>query len=445
MAKRNFLQHSFKTLLLKQLFLAIALSLAITVPIVSIPAYFVLKQNIATDIQQIEHLTYSALNDHLTTGWQPHAIDKVYQTLRNRLPNADFLLHKASPFLKEGEAVIAPTDHVNQLIEKVERDERLIIETQLFSGTINAAVPIVFNQSCLSCHSAQVSTGEVYVGALAGILVLQTPMSIEHIPPASLAALFILFLIIFMLVTTVITNRLVQKNLLSPLSELTTRVKRLRLTSHEQHIEWQRSPQPIIEIDEIDKSITDHILSIQHIYDKLDSLTVTEHESGLFHRERYHEVIRYELFRSHRYHRPFSLVLIKLVEVKVLNAAAKNIETEQPGSKYMVFGQILHNDSRESDLAFRLEEQIFAIIAPETNHQGAKGLEQDIYRRLTQSKIPAEVANSSIVLPEYQFTIQVGVATYESEHKGAKELMRQAVLDMRASKEMTGKYPPDPA
>jgi len=129
--------------------------------------------------------------------------------------------------------------------------------------------------------------------------------------------------------------------------------------------------------------------------------------------------------------------------VKVLNAAAKNIETEKPGSKYMVFGQILHNDSRESDLAFRLEEQIFAIIAPETDNKGAKALEQDIYRRLTQSQIPAEIANSSVVLPEYQFTIQVGIATYDTEHKGAKELMRHAVIDMRASKEMIGRYPPD--
>jgi len=199
--------------------------------------------------------------------------------MRRQLPNAAFFLQKASAFLTEGDDVIDPstptTATFQQLIEKVEQDERLIIETNVMSGTINAALPLVFKQECLACHASQVTSGEIYVGALAGIMVLQVPMSIDHISSTSLAIFFILFLMLFILMATVITNRLIQQNLLHPLADLNTRVKHLRLTSHEQHIEWQRTHQDVIEIDEIDKSITDHILSIQNIYDKLDSLTVT--------------------------------------------------------------------------------------------------------------------------------------------------------------------------
>jgi diguanylate cyclase (GGDEF)-like protein len=252
---------------------------------------------------------------------------------------------------------------------------------------------------------------------------------------------FFIFLLLFIIIATLITNKLIHRNLLVPLSNLNNRVKRLKLTSHEQHIDWQREPQTMREIDQIDESISDHIHTIQGIYDKLDELTVTKHESGIFHKERYNEVIRYELFRSHRYHHPFSILLIKLDEVKVLNSTAKNIDTEDPGSKYMVFGQILHNESRETDWVFRLEEKIFAIVTPETDEAGIAILKDDIYKRLTQSPLPSDLP-TTVVLPEYQFSMQLGASTFTEDNKSAQGLMRSAIKQMQEAEPLIGRYPP---
>lgn len=328
-----------------------------------------------------------------------------------------------------------------RLIEDVQRNERVIVETNILNSTINAAIPIKFQSQCLVCHSQEVKTGQIYAGILAGTLVLQVPMSINQVSATSIIVFFAVFLFIFIVVATIITNKLVQTNLLVPLAGLNERVKRLRLSSHEQQIDWERTPQKMIEIDQIDESISKHIHTIHGIYDKLDALVVTEYETGLFHKERFNEVMKYELFRSHRYQHSFSLMLIKLVNVKVLNSTAKNIEMEEPGSKYMVFGQVLHNDTRETDMAFRLEEHIFAIVAPETDAEGVEQVKDDIYHRLINSEIPNEV-QKSLAQPEYEFTIQIGHSTYLGDNATAKDLLKAAVASMRSAPEQVGRYPP---
>jgi len=445
MATKNLKQYPFKTVLLKQLFVAILLSFAISLPITGIPAYFVLNQAIDTDIKEVQKVSHKAINEHLSTGWQSFNIDKVYQDVRQRMPGAALFLQKTPQFLGQEDDVIDPstptTANFARLITEVEKNERLIIETNIANSTINAAIPITFQNQCLVCHAQEVRTGEVYAGSLAGTMVLEVPMSINQISATSIAIFFMLFLFVFITSATIITNRLIQTNLLTPLDGLTERVKRLRLSSHEQHIDWERTPQQMLEIDKIDESISEHILMIRGIYDKLDALVVTEHETGLFHRDRFNEVMRYELFRSHRYQHPFSLLLIKLESVRVLNATAKNIEIEAPGTKYMVFGNILHNDTRETDMAFRLEERIFAIVTPETGEDGIEKVKRDIYTRLINSKTPVE-ENRSTARPEYEFSIRLGHSTYDTQEKSAKEMLKESIKAMQASEEQTGRYPP---
>lgn len=441
----KFKQSTFKHVLLKQLFIAIGLAFAISLPLTVIPAFFALNHTVNSDIQQIEETSYQAINNHLSTGWQPHNIDLVYKDVREQIPGAALFLQKSPQFLNEGDDVVDPSTPTTatflRLIESVEKDERLIVETNVMNGTINAAIPIKFKNQCLVCHAQQVKTGEIYAGALAGTMTLQVPMSINSVSATSIIIFFILFILVFVSTATFITNRLIQDHLLTPLARLTERVKRLRLSSHEQHIDWERTPQKMYEIDLIDESISEHIRTIKGIYDKLDALVVTEHETGLFHKDRFNEVMRYELFRSHRYQHPFSLLLIKLVNVKVLNATAKNIEAEEPGSKFMVFGNILHNDSRETDMAFRLEETIFAVVAPETDESGIEVFEKDIYTRLIHSDIPVDNEKPT-ARPEYEFTIKVGHATYNGDDSSAKDILKAAVQTMKESEEQTGRYPP---
>ena len=329
-----------------------------------------------------------------------------------------------------------------KLIEQVETDERIVVDSNFVSKTISAAIPIKFKNECLVCHASEVASGQIYAGALGGTMVMQVPMTVESVSTTSSIIFFILFILLFTIIAAVVTNHLVQNKLLTPLENLDARVRRLRLSSHQRNIDWQRTPQDLIEIDHIDQSISHHIDIIKAVYSKLDKIMLTEHETGLFHRSSFNEVLQYELSRAQRYKGTFSLVIIKLEHVRTLNATAKNLENEKPGSKYLTFGQILNNDTRASDMSFRLEDKIFAIVAPQTDKSGAETIQKDIYRRLTSNEV-ALAEQRKTTQPEYEFSIMMGSASFKPEDKkDAEAMLKEALSDMQNSELFKGLYPP---
>ena len=446
---RTFKQYSFRALLLGQLFIAIAISFAITIPLTAIPAYIILNQAITSDIENLEDQSHKVINEHLSTGWQPHNIDKVYQNIRQNNPNAALFLQKSPEFLNDKDEIIQPTTPTTitfeSLIREVEKTERTIIKTNLLDANITAAIPIKFKSQCLVCHAAQVRTGEIYNDALAGTMTIQVPMSINHLSAKTVLFFALLFFLVFTIVATIITNRLIQTNLLTPLDALKHRLQRLQLSSHEQEFDWQRTHQKMLEIDEIDESITEHIDTIKHIYSKLDALLVTEHETGLFHKDHFQEVLRYEMDRTIRYQRPFSLLIIKLVNVKILNATAKNLEVEEPGSKYLFFGQALNHETRDTDMAFRLEDNIFAIVAPETDEDGIEHVEKILNQRLINTSYSAISEQRATTKPEYEITVKEGYVTFKGGEVSAKDLLKHAIQTMQQDTEFKGTYPAEKA
>ena len=446
MVKHELKQTTFKNLLIKQLLVTITVSLALTVIITSLPAYLLLNSAIKQDIQKVEQVSHDSIITYLSQGWTPFNIRQVYQDVEKQLPTAKLFLQKAPAYLDEGDDRLRPASDTDKtllrLIKEVEQDERIVIETDLFNNSINAAVPIKFKAECLSCHAQELRSGQIYEGALAGTLVMQAPMSLDHISTSSALGFFVSFLVVFIVTASIITNRLVQSNLLNPLANLSDRIRQLRISSHDQHIEWQRTPHRLVEIDQIDEDLNEHIQNIRRVYNKLDALMVTEHQTGLFHKDRFNEALRFEMFRSHRYKHPLTLLVVKLVKVKVLNATAKNLEVEEPGSKFLTFGHILNNDTRETDMSFRLEENIFAVIAPDTDEKGAEHLTDDLYQRFISSELSQESARSTSV-PHYEFTIKAGHATYIGDETRPKAFLKSAIQSMQAGEQKTGYYPPE--
>lgn len=439
-------QKTFKSLLLKQLFIAISIGLIITIPIITIPAYLFFNSGIQEDINQVEEISYEAINTHLASGWQKHNIDEVYRDIRQAMPNASLFLQKAPEYWDEGDDKLVADSPLNitfvKLIEAVEKDERTVVDANIVTKTISAAIPIKFNNECLVCHASEVASGKVYAGALGGTLVMQVPMTVEIISTGSALTVFILFLIIFTVVAAFVTNYLVQDKLLAPLERLDSRVKRLRLSSHQRHIDWQRTPQNLIEIDHIDESISQHIDIIQQVYQRLDKLMLTEQETGLFHKDHFNQVLQYEVCRAERYKHPFSLIIVSLQHVRILNPTAKNLEADKPGYKYLMFGEILNNDTRSSDMSFRLEEKVFAIVAPQTGEEGAKTIQKDIYRRLISNELPIS-AESKAAQPEYEFSLKMGASVWDTEtNNEATVILKAALQDMQTSEVYKGMYPP---
>ncbi|WP_127469929.1 GGDEF domain-containing protein [Thiomicrorhabdus aquaedulcis] len=441
-------QHTpFKKLFIKQMLMAIGVAFSVSFLLISVPAYWVLQQSIKTEIEQLNHLGYAAIKAHLTTGWKTDNLNKVYQQLHQTLPNAGFYLQKAPAYLSPNDSQVEPTNPDTALhfalIKTVERNLKPIIDIQLLNGSVHAALPIVFRADCLVCHGKEVAQKTMTQGGLAGTLVFHAPLSINRISSTSLLAFFALFFALFVSMAAWVTNRLIQNQFLVPLSHLSARISRLRLSTHQQSIDWARTPQSITEIDAIDKDITEHLQTIQGIYSKLDALVVTEHETGLFHKERFNEVLKYELFRSHRFQQAFSLMVVKLLQVKPLNGAARALQQQQPGVTYQTFGHMLQQHIRQTDLAFRLDEHLFAIIAPNTQQQGAQQWQAHFSEFILHQAASQSVKNGSTDLAAFKFTVSIGIASHDeteanlTDSQGAKALMMDALNQLKHATPLT--------
>lgn len=438
-------QTTFKSLLVRQQLIAVGLSLLLSIPIVLLFAYLYIVNVIDSDIELAKKVGNEAINTQLSSGWQTKNLDLITQIVTEQLPDSVVIFQKSPAYLEAGDTQIHPVSPHHALIlsfiRQVEKNQQTIEHANFSKGEIYVALPIQFQKACIDCTFIPLGNNENYMGELAGTMLIQATTSIRNGYTVVVITFLVLFLGIFTAMVTYMLNLFAEDKILAPIAQLAQRVKNLKINSTERQVSWQRIPQEVIEVDQLDESITSHIDNIRTVYERLDSLMMTEVETGLYHQARFNEIMRYEVFRSYRYKHPFSLMVIKLLQVRVLNSTAKNIEEEEPGSKYLFFGNILNNGMRETDMSFRLDDQIFAVVAPETDEAGMKIVKDDIYRRLISIPLEEE-AHKATALPEYEFTIQVGVSTYNCDDTKAKQVLKSAIRSMQQSEKQIGHYPP---
>jgi len=425
-------QVSLSKLLTRQILFAMLTGLFISLPLTFIPAYFIAQSNIKETIQQIETKSYEEVNKHLATGWQQENIDLTIQHLNQQLPKASFYLQKHPMFMSENElAEPGYSGHIQPLINEVERTKQAVFKTDLFNTTLYAAYPIKFKDSCLSCHAQEVKDGLIYPGLQAGTIAFQAPFSLAMISSLTQVLFFTVFISIFVFTTLYLTNRFIQQKLLSPLQSLSSRIVSLKLDNHTQEVDWQRTPQTVVEIDQIDEKISQHIQFIQGIYSKLDALTVTEHETGLFHRERFNEVIQYELMRSKRYQHPFAILVFKLTGATPANQDyfKQFPEKEQNSMKIHAFSQLLMSDVRVTDLVFRITEDLFVMIAPETDKEAVDVIQANLAQNLKNT----DGHELEEIECRFEFEFKMGHACFDEDGLNAKQLMHEAAVRMNAS------------
>lgn len=423
----------FKKQMRKQILLAIIISLLISLPVTLIPGFFIFQADLEKLLKTLEIASYDEVDKHLATGWQPHNVDQMLSHLNEKRPDAQFFLQKSPFFLDpDTDHTVSEKAEIQSLIKQVEQTKTIQVSAQLFQGKLNAAIPIVFQQKCLNCHVKEVASGQIRKGMLAGSIAFQAPISFAHVSSISLLLFLGLFFVNFVLIALYLTDRFLQQKLLSPLKNLSARIRSLRLNPEQQSVEWQRTPQSVLEIDEIDHDISKHISTLQGIYNKLDALIVTEHETGLFHRDRFNEVMQYEVLRCRRYDRIFSVVLIKLVKARPVKpeAIAQLSIEEKKASEAESFSRFLKIDTRNTDLTFRITENLFVVVAPETDRNGARILQESLAQRILQSEtsvLAEEHDNTSL----YEFDFQIGSATFSETCSTAKQMMHDAAEKMK--------------
>lgn len=101
---------------------------------------------------------------------------------------------------------------------------------------------------------------------------------------------------------------------------------------------------------------------------ELEASQITDHITGLYNNQFFSKRMQEEIARAKRYKQPLSLVLLDVDLFRTIN----EIFGEKTGDYILMrIANVILNNTRNTDVVFRLEANRFAIILPNTDETGA--------------------------------------------------------------------------
>jgi len=154
--------------------------------------------------------------------------------------------------------------------------------------------------------------------------------------------------------------------------------------------------------------------------ERLEREAQTDWLTGLFNHRAFHERVRDEVERAHRYRRSLSMVAFDLDDFKLLN----DVHGHQEGDLTLRRVAAAALDLlRTSDVAFRVGGEEFAILLPETAKEPARAVAERLCERVRALPGPREL------------TVSCGVASFPDDAKNPTELLAACDAALYAAKE----------
>lgn len=165
------------------------------------------------------------------------------------------------------------------------------------------------------------------------------------------------------------------------------------------------------------------LLEQARLFEQVRSMAVSDPLTGLANYRRLIGVIEAELDRSRRTQRPFSIVLLDMDGLKIINDQYGHLT----GSRALVrIGKILRNHSRAIDTAARYGGDEFAVVLPEAGPDIASRVVSRIRERLsTEPEHPA-------------LSVSAGVAAFPEDGDTPEKLLGAADRALYAMKHRRG-------
>ena len=150
---------------------------------------------------------------------------------------------------------------------------------------------------------------------------------------------------------------------------------------------------------------------------KAEALSVTDDLTRLYNSRYLNQALRRETKRASRTGRPLSVLFLDLDGFKMVNDNHGHLA----GSKALAeTAVIVRGCARETDVVARFGGDEFALILPETGHEGAIAVATRIRDRVAAAQFLASEGLS------VHLTVSVGVATLPDSAGSAEELLRAA-------------------
>ena len=173
----------------------------------------------------------------------------------------------------------------------------------------------------------------------------------------------------------------------------------------------------------LERSYSQHL---EQLSERLRHLAYHDSLTGLYNHRYFHDHLRSEFDRAHRYRHPLSVAMLDVNRFKEVNDQYGHLA----GDKLLSFlGRLIGENVRSSDIAARYGGDEFAVILPETDGEAAQSV---------ASKIVDAVANrrdwGSGMLANVALQVSAGVATFPQDASSPEELLHEADSALYAAK-----------
>ena len=150
----------------------------------------------------------------------------------------------------------------------------------------------------------------------------------------------------------------------------------------------------------------------------LKELSITDSLTGLFNKRYFEERFFEELQRSERHNLSFSVAMIDIDDFKVFNDTEGHLAGDEVLKN---IANVVKESTRVIDIIARFGGEEFAIIMPQTEKDEAFFVAERI-RKSVKEQLP----HTWRAFPKENITITAGVATFPSDGRGMKDLIRNA-------------------
>jgi diguanylate cyclase (GGDEF)-like protein len=377
------------------------------------------------DARQTSQLVFQSLYSAMRKGWSKQDINEAIERLNRQFPDLRIRVYR-------GEAVAGQFGAMPQEAAALAADAPLRKaladgqEALLFPNVdeIRYLYPLHATEECLGCHT------QSHVGAVHGVIDIGYPVKNLKVSFSSvlnsmlvytLAIIGFVFLVLYFKLRYLFVLPIAK--LVSVMREISVDMDLTRRVKYDI---------PLLELQSLAEYFNGLLKTVHEYNVRLEELSTHDPLTDLYNRRKFEDFLHYEIIRSARHQRSFSLIMVDLDNFKYINDTFGH-----PVGDLVLkeLSMLLSGCLRKGDVLARLGGDEFAILLPET--ELAKGLQvankllqslQDKEFELPVGKVRCTASFSLVSYPEDGLTegeiySAMDVVLYKAKSRGKNQVM----------------------
>lgn len=308
------------------------------------------------DARQTTQLVFQSLYSTMRKGWSKQEINESIARLNHEFPGLKISIYRGA--VVEGQFGEMPGEHAviagdAELRRALESGADVMLTA---NDSIRYLYPVHARQECLACHT------QSHVGAVHGVIDITYPVSnikvsFNTVLNNMLAYTLLIIALVFLGLYFKLRSYLVRPiaSLVAVMREITTDLNLSRRVALDI---------PLLECQQLADYFNGLLKTLNEYNVRLEELSSHDPMTGLYNRRKFEDYLKYEIIRSTRNQRGFSVIMADLDNFKYVNDAYG-----RPVGDLMLkeLTTQIRAGLRKGDVLARLGGDEFAILLPETS------------------------------------------------------------------------------